>query len=543
MCFTKELPNVNIKYMKLFEVKSIRKTIYAFSLTLVVLVFGAKMLEFGGLMSRTLVELNKIYGTIALIFLYFTLLIGPLVQYSFLAPSRSLLKRSRRAMGISAWVFSFLHGFIGFFGIMLGQSFDLNNVQFIPESYMIPLGLGSASLAILTLLATISTDIAIEKMGKNWYIVQRLVYIAGVAVLGHVFWIGSSFQNISSPKSIIVIAATSFLILLWSLRLDLAVFKRFPHVQKAGIVTTITILGLSIFLSSRFLPVIFSSNSLTSTPQPSSTFSPIHLRHLQNLQSQGATIPGNPLTVLENAKRYTAQFTPTSAINTNQETELKFQIFNADNGQTLRTFNRVYEKFSHLIVVNEDLGGFEHIHPEFIDGAFVIKKTFSQQSNYRLYLGFTPRGDIEQQFAFRLQVGETRDEKQLSLKAGDATQKLDEINIKLDKSDLGAKDLSLGKGMFIYKITNQNDEPYKDVRPYLGAFGHLSMINTATGELVHVHPNLQTPPKPEDRSDGSVEFVPFGIIKPIEAGIYKLFGEFNLGGTVKTVEHVVEIGE
>jgi DMSO/TMAO reductase YedYZ heme-binding membrane subunit len=524
----------------MLEIRNIRRTIYLFLAGVFVILIGVSFFQSQGVLNQMYSELNHVFGTLALVLLYITFIIGPLTQYSIFSRYRTLLKRSRRALGISTFFFSLVHAGFGFFGIMLGGSFDLNRVGFIPTNYILPLIIGAIALGIFTILAFISTDTAVKKMGKNWYRVQRLIYIAGLASLVHVYWIGSSFQNITSGKSLVLIFFVSLLFILWALRLDLLVFKKFPHIQKAGVVTTITVLAISSLLLIRFLPS-FQSQSVTTSTQ---TFSPIHLQHLQNLQAQGANFGTSLTTAIENSKRYSVSFLLDSNPNHNSPLQLSFAVTNADNGQEVKSFSKVYEKFIHLILISDDFSSFEHLHPDLIDGRFVLQKTFTKVSNYRVYLNFTPRGDIEQQFAFRLQIGEKQNEVKPSLSPTNKMQNLNNLEISLDQSSSGAKDLTLGKGIFKYTFKNSNTgQNFDDLRPYLGAFGHLTMVNVETGDAIHVHPNITSVPQPDEKKKGNVEFLPLGLVKKIESGTYKLFAEFNISGEVKTVEHVINVNE
>ncbi len=530
---------------QLLSIKNIRKIVYAKTSMLVLLVFGIGGVWFHQTPNDWYAFMNEWYGFLGLLYLGFALAIGPLVAMRLTTKYHALLKRSRRAVGVSSWIFMLLHGAVGFFGLMLGGTLNLDNISFIPSTYIVPLIVGAVALFVMTLLAITSTDIAIKKMGKNWYYLHKLVYGVGVLIFVHIVLISSWSSELGSPKVIFIFVFTALLILLWSQRLDVFLFKRYSHLQKIGVITSVVLIGLSIVGVGLYKPFSVGGVNKNDPQNQQLPSANPHLRHLQSLKNQGVTIPGSPLSALENSKRYNASFTTLGEQKPGTEIAIKIRITNADTGSQIRTFSKVYEKFSHFIIMDTNLEQFQHVHPEFLDGEFVYKTTFSKPQTYQLYLSITPLGDIEQQFAFRLPIGDvSKISNSTQFAITDKDQEIGPVNVSLNQPTLGAKDLTLGNGMMIYDFKDRlTQEPYKDIRPYLGAFGHLTMVNTQTFEAIHVHPNQQTTPKPEDRSDSKVEFVPLGIFKPIEAGTYKLFGEFNLGGEVKLVENVIEIRE
>jgi len=74
---------------------------------------------------------------------------------------------------------------------------------------------GVASLAALFLLAATSTDYAVKKMGRKWFTLHKLVYLAYPLIIAHAYSIGTDFGksglNAYSGSFLIIAAATLLL--------------------------------------------------------------------------------------------------------------------------------------------------------------------------------------------------------------------------------------------------------------------------------------------------------------------------------------------
>ncbi|MFA6214441.1 MAG: ferric reductase-like transmembrane domain-containing protein [Candidatus Micrarchaeia archaeon] len=119
---------------------------------------------------------------------------------------------ARRALGVSGFVFAFLHYaahpilyFNGDFAFFLSATGD----------YALWVWAGVAALAALFLLAATSTDWAVGKMGRRWFALQKLVYLAYPLIIAHAYSIGANFSgrgmNLFSGAFLAIAAATVLL--------------------------------------------------------------------------------------------------------------------------------------------------------------------------------------------------------------------------------------------------------------------------------------------------------------------------------------------
>ena len=196
----------------------------------------------------------------------------------------------------------------------------------------------------------------------------------------------------------------------------------------------------------------------------------------------------------------------------------------------------------HLIVVDRRLKNFDHIHPEFKDDHFEITTKFPADGVYHLYINFKAVGGLEQQFAFEIPVGSKEAEKASQPVDTSLTKTFGDYQVTLETTDLNAGKLSIGQQTIKFNLKDaKTNNPVGNLKPFLAAFGHLTMINEQTYDYVHVHPSNQNPPSPTDSSGPDVDFLPLGLYGPIKPGIYRLFAQFNPDGKLFTADFTVNI--
>lgn len=173
--------------------------------------------------SLQVIRLTQLFALSALILLYISLLIGP-VTYSFRwLPFRGDIYRVRRAIGVSAFYFSLLHGSFAFFGELGGFA----GLFYLPGKYLLAISFSFTALCILTLMAATSFDFMVRKLGKRWKFLHRFIYLAAVLVFVHALLIGSHFQDLSAVIPRVFLGAFALLLLLEANRFDAFLQKKF----------------------------------------------------------------------------------------------------------------------------------------------------------------------------------------------------------------------------------------------------------------------------------------------------------------------------
>lgn len=160
--------------------------ILAFSFLLSVAVFAWLRLsiESDQLLS---IRTQQAYGLISLIFWYAAMIISPL-GYAIGKHRMKHVEFSRRAIGVSAFYFAFLHAATALFGQLGG----FQQIQHLPDLFKWSLFGGAIALLVLAIMAVTSFDRVIKFMTfRKWKWLHRLVYTAGILVILHIWMIGT----------------------------------------------------------------------------------------------------------------------------------------------------------------------------------------------------------------------------------------------------------------------------------------------------------------------------------------------------------------
>ena len=102
---------------------------------------------------------------------------------------------------------------------------------------------------------------------------------------------------------------------------------------------------------------------------------------------------------------YNINFQVAGAPMAGAECELSFMVTEQRIGEPLEAFELLHDRLMHLIIVDETLSYFEHVHPAFTDGAFRITHAFPTAGRYKLWAEAKPQGAEPVLAAFRLNVG------------------------------------------------------------------------------------------------------------------------------------------
>jgi DMSO/TMAO reductase YedYZ heme-binding membrane subunit len=155
------------------------------------------------------IRLGQIYGFTAIVYWYGLLLISPLTK--FIGPRPWLLRVgfTRRALGVLVAYFAFLHSLISF----IKQLGGLEGLTRLPLVSQYAFYLGLAALFVLAIMTILSVDTIIRRLHfKNWKLLGRISYAAGVAVLVHTWLIGTHVS-----WNIVQITALIMLLILFAL--------------------------------------------------------------------------------------------------------------------------------------------------------------------------------------------------------------------------------------------------------------------------------------------------------------------------------------
>ena len=483
------------------------------------------------------IKLTQAYAFLAVIYLYISILASPLYIVFPTFPFRGLYIKARRAIGVSAFLFALLHAYNAFFGQLQGFA----GLQFLSFSYLFPIFLGATSLLILFLMTLSSTNYAVVKLGKYWKRLHRFVYVVGLLTVIHALLLGTHFANLSTLIPEIFFIMLAILLLLEAIRIDRYLRQKFISMPQFGI-SLLIVIGLIVF---GFLSIFFPNKGAISFDIHS-----FHIQLAKEAQNGNATIGFDKKLLAipgfngDRTKRYTVSFYHPDTVEPNTTVPLHFVVYDASNGNQMQLFSKLYEKTMHLIIVNDKLDYFSHIHPVQSEKDFAIETLFPKLGVYHLYVDFWPLGAIEQQMAFTLPVGTVTDTNNSDIKPDvNLTKQFENYEVTLSYSKpLKANLLSVGGQRLSFRIKDaKTKQPITTLKPYLAAFGHLVMINTKTFDYLHVHPTNLVAPQPNANGGPVVEFLPLGLYGPIKPGIYRVFAQFNPDNKLFVADFTVNV--
>jgi antitoxin component YwqK of YwqJK toxin-antitoxin module len=202
-------------------------------------------------------------------------------------------------------------------------------------------------------------------------------------------------------------------------------------------------------------------------------------------------------------------------------------------GKSINKFDTFQEKLMHLIIVRDDLTSFEHLHPNYKgNGRFEISAKFSSPGDYSLFSDYKPSGQPEAVSIMQVKIPGTIPLPK-NLEMFETTKVLSnaKVNFKLP-----TKNIQTGKEVTLkFDIQDTvNNQPIKDLLPYLGERGHLVIIKSSSpltvADYIHAHALKKSP-------DGQIEF----LTRFPQPGTYKLWIQFNRNGKINTADFWVNV--
>jgi Heavy metal binding domain len=209
----------------------------------------------------------------------------------------------------------------------------------------------------------------------------------------------------------------------------------------------------------------------------------------------------------------------------------RFVVRDPESGEAVPGLLDVHERPFHLFILSRDLETFAHVHPERHDGgAFVVTHELPA-GEYVLLADFLPAGGTSQ-LVHRAVVtpGYTGPlfASAPEIRLLPAQQTAGGLRIRIDPGQPAARRESLVR----FEVSDAaTGGPVADLEPYLGASGHLLIVNQDLSIAIHSHP---------EGAPSSGPLVIFGAVFPAP-GRYKLWVQFQRNGQVVTAPFVIEI--
>ena len=205
--------------------------------------------------------------------------------------------------------------------------------------------------------------------------------------------------------------------------------------------------------------------------------------------------------------------------------QIKLIKIKDDQPITLSDLKEAHTKKVHLLIIDDSLTDYHHIHPEATKepGVYQFEWAPKAKGNYKLWADLVPVDTNEQQYvAFDLIKNDKA--KAIVDKKTSMQSTIDGYTFKLsfDKDKLTAGNAAMGKIM----ITDAKDEPVKTLEPIMAAYAHIVGFSEDLKSVIHVHPMGTEPAKDTDRGGPELDF----HLEPSSRGFVKLFAQVKLNG-------------
>jgi hypothetical protein len=187
-----------------------------------------------------------------------------------------------------------------------------------------------------------------------------------------------------------------------------------------------------------------------------------------------------------------------------------------------------HERKMHILFVRNDLRSFQHLHPVYEKGRWRATASVSQPGPYTIFIDVEPVREPPLVLRAQIQLGE-----------GIVTRLPDpDLHFSVESLPYRAE-LIMSEfpragetNTLSYRLT-KDGKPLKDLKPYLGAFGHAIILgHDSPDAFLHTHP--LTTKKP---SDGVVGF---DVVFPRQ-GRYTIFAEFDVGVGVRVFPMTIDV--
>lgn len=188
------------------------------------------------------------------------------------------------------------------------------------------------------------------------------------------------------------------------------------------------------------------------------------------------------------------------------------------NGNAVSDLEVSHEKLMHLIVVSSDLHVYKHLHPESSEpGVYKVGHDL-EDGDYKIFVDIKPKELTYEVQPINFIMGSPEHGHDHGLEVDEQLVKqVDNHEVTLQPTSLSAdEDIQL-------KFDLNGETPEQ----YLGALGHVVILDEKAENYIHVHPH-----------DGDEPIFETKFTNP---GIYKIWAEFKFNGEVFVFPYVVEI--
>ena len=188
-----------------------------------------------------------------------------------------------------------------------------------------------------------------------------------------------------------------------------------------------------------------------------------------------------------------------------------------------------HEKKIHLIIVNDDLSYFDHLHPEFTeDGSYKVPTKFPAPGKYTVFADFKPVGGNHTVDKMKVHVEGDEGQRKKYTTSKLTSSSEDGFSVTLTPNG----ELVANQQASIIGTVKQNGQVIDPsaLEDFLGAKAHMVVVSLNDKEYLHVHPSVV---------NGTFD-LHTTFEKP---GIYRGWIQFQSKGKVHTTDFVLNVKE
>ena len=218
-----------------------------------------------------------------------------------------------------------------------------------------------------------------------------------------------------------------------------------------------------------------------------------------------------------------------------EQAELRIRLRDGEGRSiTSSELARMHEEKLHLLVVDETLSDYHHLHPaETSPGSFVVNFAPRAGGRYLVFADVTDRATETQRY-LRAEVH-----------AGGPHPSPDHA-VKHEAVVEGYRFvLSVPHGISVangghavVQVSDSNGKPVRDLAPLMGAFAHGVGFSSDLGAVLHVHPHRPEPQSKAERAGPEIGF----HLNPDRPGFHRLYVQVHIDGRDLFAPFGVEVG-
>jgi hypothetical protein len=204
----------------------------------------------------------------------------------------------------------------------------------------------------------------------------------------------------------------------------------------------------------------------------------------------------------------------------------------APDGKPLTGYAVDQTRRMHFYAIRSDLTGFQHVHPVMADdGTWTARLAPLAPGGWRVFASFTPDAGPGKgtDFVLSRTVTVPGAASAVPLPAPAATTTVDGYTVTV------RGELTAGMARPLVVTVTRNGRPVTDLQPYLGTYAHLTAFRSGDLAFAHLHPMT-----PANGGHGGPELTFHA--QPPAAGDWRLFLQFQTGGTLHTAALTLRVG-